>query len=69
MTKKELEELKDSYLSVFDEDGNVRACGRALCLRLMLSLKKFRPKVNLGNFDTGVMNVDVVKNMYKSIVH
>jgi hypothetical protein len=69
MAMKDLEELKNAYQDVFDEDGNVRACGRALCLRLMLFLKRFRPKANLGNFDTGVMNVDVVKNMYKSIVH
>jgi hypothetical protein len=68
MTKKELEELKDSYQAVFDEDGNVRACGRALCMRLMFSLKRFRPKADLGNFDTGVMNTDVVKSAYQDIV-
>jgi len=68
MAMRELEELKDSYQTVFDKDGNVKACGRAFCLRLMLALKKFRPNADLGNFDTGVMNVAVVKDMYQDIV-
>ena len=68
MSKKELDELKDAYESVFDEDGSVKACGRALCMRLMYALKKFRPKAELGNFDTGKMNVKVVKDVYQDII-
>ena len=65
---RELEELKNSYQIVFDEDGNVRACGRDFCIHLMLALKKFRPDADLGNFDTGVMNVTVVKDLFQDII-
>lgn len=68
MSKKELDELKDAYEAVFDEDGSIKACGRALCLHLMYVLKKFRPMAELGNFDTGVMNVKVIKDVYRDIV-
>ena len=68
MTKNELEELKDAYQAVFDENGNVKACGSVACMKLMISLMRFRPKADLGNLDTGVMNINVVKNMYRDIV-
>jgi hypothetical protein len=68
MAMKELENLKNDYQDVFDEKGNVKACGRTLCQRLMYTLKKFRPNAELGNLETGVMNVEVVKNVYRDIV-
>ena len=67
MSFRELEELKDAYEAVFDENGNVKACGRAVCLRLMYVMKKFST-ANLGNFDTGVMNVEKVKSEYNRII-
>ena len=68
MATRELKELKDDYQAVFDEDDNVKACGRALCLRLMYTLKKFRPNAELGNFETGEMNIKVVKDVYQDII-
>ena len=68
MATRELKELKDDYQAVFDEDDNVKACGRALCLRLMYTLKKFRPNAELGNFETGEMNIKVVKDAYQDII-
>ena len=68
MATRELKELKDDYQAVFDEDDNVKACGRALCLRLMYTLKKFRPNADLGNFETGEMNIKVVKDAYQDII-
>jgi len=66
MTFKEVDELKDAYETVFDKDGNVKACGRAVCLRLMYLMKKYST-ANLGNFDTGVMEVDTIKSEYQRI--
>ena len=68
MATREVKELKDDYQAVFDEDDNVKACGRALCLRLMYTLKKFRPNAELGNFETGEMNIKVVKDAYQDII-
>jgi hypothetical protein len=68
MAKKELEELKNDYRAVFYENGEVKACGRALCMKLMYSLKKFAPKADLGNFDTGVMNVEAIKAEYLRLI-
>ena len=69
MTKRELEELKNDYQAVFYGNGDVKACGRVLCLKLMYSLKKFAPMANLGNFDTGVMNVETVKAEYRRLIN
>ena len=68
MAMKELENLKNDYQDVFYEKGNVKACYRALCLRLMYTLKKFRPNAELGNFETGEMNIKVVKDVYQDII-
>jgi len=68
MAKKELEELKNDYRAVFHENGEVKACGRALCMKLMYSLKKFAPKADLGNIDTGVMNVEAIKAEYHRLI-
>ena len=67
MTRQQLEELKDAYETVFDEDGNVKACGHAACLRLMHALKKFSGE-NLGNLDTGFMEVETIKLEYRRLV-
>ena len=67
MTSKELKELKDAYETVFDENGSVKACGRAVCLRLMYVMKKYST-ANLGNFNTGVMEVDTIKSEYRRII-
>jgi len=68
MAKKELEELKNDYQAVFDENGNVKGCGRALCMKLMYSLKKFTPTADLGSFDTGFMNIETIKAEYHRLI-
>ena len=67
MTKKEAEELKDAYVTVFDENGDVKACGHAACLKLMHVLKKYSTK-NLGNLDTGFMEVETIRSEYSRLI-
>lgn len=67
MTKKESEQLKDAYETVFDENGNVKACGHAACLRLMNVMKKYSA-ANLGNLDTGFMEVETIKSEYNRLI-
>jgi hypothetical protein len=67
MTKKESEVLKSAYEDVFDQNDNVKVCGRIFCQRLMYILSKYTKK-NLGNFSTGVMNIETVKSEYHRLV-
>ena len=67
MTKKELEVLKSAYEDVFDQNDNVMVCGRIFCQRLMYILSKHTKK-DLGNFSTGVMNIETVKSEYHRLV-
>lgn len=67
MTKKESEVLKSAYEDVFDQNDNVKVCGRIFCQRLMYILSKYTKK-DLGNFSTGVMNIETVKSEYHRLV-
>ena len=58
------EELRNAFEVVFDEKEDVRNCGRDACRRLMLIIKRYSPTADVGNINTGIMNVDVVKAEY-----
>lgn len=60
-------EIKRLYNVVFDLDGNVRACGRDACKRLIEAISS-ESDLNVGNAETGVMNVDVLKSEYNRLM-
>ena len=67
MAMKDLEDLKDAYQDVFDDNDQVKNCRRTACMRLIHLMKKYSSK-NVGNLDTGVMEVDTIKSEYHRIV-
>ena len=67
MSKKELEELKDAYQAVFDENDQIKNCGRVACMRLIHIMKMYSTE-NVGNPDTGTLEINTVQSEYHRIV-
>lgn len=44
----------------FDENNNLKPCGRKITIQLMEELSKLYPEENFGNIKTGFMNVETV---------
>ena len=63
-----LEDLKHQYNVVFDEDGNVKACGRKACSKLIeLCEMATNGQMDFGNKETGMMNVELIKLTVSSL--
>ena len=53
--------LEFLYKIVFDENGEVRACGRENCKKLIKACMELYPDVDFGNPETGMMNIEKIK--------
>lgn len=53
--------IQEAYNVVFDKNGNVKACGREACKRLIDLCKKQWKGVDFGNSETGYMNIENIK--------
>lgn len=62
-----MDELISKYNKVFDEDGNIKACGRDNCKALIKAIHAVSDKI-VGDEDTGIMRVDILKEEYKNII-
>lgn len=61
-----VDKLKDLYCAVFDEKGEIKLCGRDACKRLIIEMKKYT-SIDVGDEDSGFMNVENMKKEYKKI--
>lgn len=52
---------RKSYKDVFDENGNIKLCGREACKKLIRLMQCRFPDVDFGNAETGFMNTDNIK--------
>jgi len=63
--------FESRYNTVFDSDGNIKACGRKACIALMEACHELtgRPTTDFGNPDyfDGRMNVEAIKAVYQEI--
>ncbi len=66
MSKDDVQGLKAAYIAVFDEDGNVKNCGRELTRILIKEVAK-HTTVNVGDESTGIMKVDKLKTVYQEL--
>ena len=57
------EELKPYYDECFDENGNIKACGREACKRLL----SFLGDAKYGDVRTGFINVVEVVALYNQL--
>ena len=59
--------FREAFETVFDENGNVKLCGREACRRLIKSAMELNPKINFGNPVTGQINLEsypLLKKLY-----
>ena len=61
------DKFKNLYNKVFDNNGNIKACGRESCINLIIVSGQIDETVYYGNSDTGVMNVANINKLYNSI--
>lgn len=66
MKENELKELSLVFNDVFDSNGEVKKCGRALCMKLIIMMKKYSSE-DVGDERTGMMNVETMKSEYHRI--
>lgn len=62
-----MEQLKKLLSEVFDEDWNVKACGREKCKQLINLLEEMYPDKDFGFEDTGFMNVEAIKEITETL--
>lgn len=56
-------EFRKKYREVFDDNGNIKACGRKKCIELIELAKTIQPG-NYGNSKTGFINIDNIIDLY-----
>ncbi|MBQ8806342.1 MAG: hypothetical protein IJZ68_07815 [Bacteroidaceae bacterium] len=65
--------LKERFLSVytvvFDEQGYVKNCGRHACMELINLANQIAPGVDHGNAETGIMNVQSMRDLHEKLSH
>lgn len=62
-----MKDLEELYNNVFNADGSIKPCGRDACKTLIIGIKSLSDK-DVGNEDTGFMNVGVLKEEYQKIM-
>lgn len=62
-----MKDLVLKYNKVFDENGNIKACGRENCKDLIKAIHAVSDKI-VGDEETGIMRVDILKKEYKKLV-
>ena len=55
------------YSKVFDKDGNILACGRLETKKLIEYMTLKFPNVDFGNYETGMMNVEKIKEYIEKL--
>lgn len=65
-----MDEFKTLYSEVFDENGNVRNCGREKCKKLINACQtmyeeKYGKTKDFGNNENGFMKIKAIKNFAK----
>lgn len=57
------------YERVFDNQGNIKLCGREACKELIRVCREMQHGIDFGCTDTGIMNVDNIKRFYMKIIN
>ncbi len=68
MSSQKIDEIMNLYNQVFDENGNIKLCGRETCKQLMLALNEIFKTVKFGDMDSGFLYIDVVKEYINRLI-
>lgn len=61
------EEFFKVYNEVVDSEGNIKACGRENCIRLIEMCRSIDIYNHFGDIKTGRLNISAVTRLYKEI--
>lgn len=62
-----IRQFKELYNDVIDANGNVKACGRDKCIKLIQLAKSINVRGQFGNIKTGYMKVDNIIELYNKL--
>lgn len=57
--------FETAYKIVFDENDEIKPCGREATKKLILAARKLDPSKEFGNAETGIMNTYMVQQLYR----
>lgn len=57
------EKFLKQYFKVFSANNTIMACGRNECIQLIHLANKLEPEVSHGSINTGIMEVERIKNL------
>lgn len=55
------------FKDLYNEVCNIKSCGRAKTKELIEEAESIKVGVDFGNTETGFMNVDNIKKLYKEL--
>ena len=58
-----IEVFKALYKELFDENQNLKICGRDKCRQLIILAKNIKDD-DFGNIKHGMLNIDKIKDLY-----
>lgn len=61
-----IEQIKQLYTEVFDDNFNIKNCGRIKCIELISAVRNYG--YNIGNLKTGFINVENAKIAFTNLV-
>lgn len=59
--------MVEKYRRVFDNNGNIKPCGREACKDLISACEQLCPDIDFGDNKTGMMHVVNIKKLYAEI--
>ena len=62
-----MKKIFKQYCKVFDKDGNVKACTRKECIKLIEMLEEKFPNDDFGNDKTGFMDTNRINELINSL--
>jgi hypothetical protein len=67
MKEQDFKMLASAFDAVFNDEGQIKACGRVVCMNLINLMKKYSSE-NVGDENTGNINFETMKNEYLRIL-
>lgn len=67
LENKNIENFKNLYNEVFDDDNKIKAYGREKCKNLIKSASLIKPNIYFGDEKTGFINIENMTKLKKEL--
>lgn len=62
-----IDKFNTAYNEVFDEQNEIKVCGRERCMKLINIADHIEKGIDHGNIETGFMNVKNIQDLHKRL--